>query len=488
MLFIIGQLDICLISTENHKTVFCKNFSNISHCSQGVNHAEHFGIIVREPFTTNTYSEGYVVHVFKCQTQQIVDELLCALKQAFNNAYRASKMRQNAQPASAISANNNSNKQEEFVIFNEGAYSTPYCDNCPMNWFHQLCLDIYGLDDPTIFALLMHRIQQNSSEEKRQEFYTRIFDKIKLDKINVKVDILMILLKARVERMQRKHEIDGCRLKNMTIYNQIDDNEMEDGSNQRSTQSLTRLEGLKMMAKSSLESILKVGAADKAKEFKNNRFGSQINRNYQSNENLQKSSTSKASLFSNSFESNNVDLKDNYQRRNTLAEVYTETEHDSTMIASNNQHRPLEKASSVGRSGSDISTTNRSLLNIFMKVSGSQTKLNSMDELTEKIQKMDIDSGRGLANQTAAERQISANAQLRHKLFNKIKRSMRDCKLTNPEIIEYELKTFDDKNGKRKTKRKKNPKELWKFAIHKQILLNKMNKMSLQNIPNKGNE
>lgn len=156
MLFIIGQLDICLISTENHRTVFSKTFSNISHCSQGITSPDHFAIIVREPFGPNSYSETYVAHIFKCSSSTVVNELLASLRQSFNNAYRANKMRQSG----TVFVD-----KSDLIVTNEAAKPEhPYCDNCPMNWFHQLCLDIDGLDNATIFVLLMYRIEQRSSE------------------------------------------------------------------------------------------------------------------------------------------------------------------------------------------------------------------------------------------------------------------------------------------------------------------------------------
>lgn len=245
MLFIIGQLDICLISSENHKTVFSKTFSNISHCSQGITCPDHFGIIVREPFGPNSYSETYVAHIFKCSTPAIVNELLGSLRQSFNNAYRASKLRQNG----TVFVD-----KDDLIVTNEAAKPDhPYCDNCPMNWFHQLCLDIDGLDNGTIFVLLMFRIEQHSSAEKREEFHS-ILKRINFTDPRRKVDILMSLLKARAERMQKRHELSGCRLNSMNVYDQCDVEE----SDSRSTASLTRLEGLKMMAKSSLTNIFKV--------------------------------------------------------------------------------------------------------------------------------------------------------------------------------------------------------------------------------------
>ena len=258
MLLLIGQLDICLISIESHKTVLSKTFSNISHCSQGVAHSDHFAIIVREPFAASQGStDSYVAHIFQCQTDVIVNELLSVLRQAFSNAYKASKNRQSLPISSSD------------IIINEGASSSePYCDNCPMNWFHQLCLDTDGLDNDTIFVLLMFRIQQHSSEEKKQEFYT-ILESIDLKKVSRKVDVLMILLKARCERLQKGHENSGCKLNSMTIYDQIDAGEVskpKEPEIDSAQSSLTRLGGLRLMAAKSsitntLESLFKVSSS-----------------------------------------------------------------------------------------------------------------------------------------------------------------------------------------------------------------------------------
>lgn len=254
MLFIIAQVDVCLISIENHKTVLNKPFLNITHCCQGgPGNEDHFALVVREPCLPNYYKETFVVHVFKCQNRTITDELLSSLRQAFNNAYKANKMK-----LTGVSSVLTTDMIDQPSADDVDSAELPYCVNCPMNWFHNLCLDVDGLDDSTVCAFLLFRIKQSSSDEKRNEFMT-ILDALHLDQDGLRVDTLMILLKARVEKMQRKHEVDGCKLKGMTIYNQIDEqsNPVEE-SNKQSTSSLTKLEGLRLMAKNSLTNIFKV--------------------------------------------------------------------------------------------------------------------------------------------------------------------------------------------------------------------------------------
>lgn len=302
MLFIIGTMDICLISTENHRQVYSKVFANISHCSQGSKHADHFGVIVREPYvppqpsgldftsmsqqpttatvcqkgsstnqdtktTATSTAENYVLHIFQCQSESISNDLLCSLRQSFNNAYRhqqataaratanATGSKDNSPSSAAGSQENLSAPSAQTLKTNTSTNNTQYCNNCPMNWFHQLCLDIYGLDDVKIFAMLLHRIRHGSSERRWREYHT-VFEYLQLDRLEQRVDLLIIMLKARVERMQRYHEIrDGkCRMDLISLYEQIEqyDPVLRQYQQQKSTLSLNRLEGLRMMARSSI--------------------------------------------------------------------------------------------------------------------------------------------------------------------------------------------------------------------------------------------
>ena len=301
MLFIIGTMDICLISTENHRQVYSKVFANISHCSQGSKHADHFGVIVREPYvppqpsgldftsmshqsttatafqkvssstnaktSTTSAVENYVLHIFQCQSESIANDLLCSLRQSFNNAFRHQQAATATKTAAASGSKDNSPSSASGSQENISAASaqplkgsttfnnTQYCGNCPMNWFHQLCLDIYGLDDVKIFAMLLHRIRHGSSERRWREYHN-VFEYLQLDKLEQRVDLLVIMLKARVERMQRYHEIrDGkCRMDLISLYEQIEQHDpvLRQYQQQKSTLSLNRLEGLRMMARSSI--------------------------------------------------------------------------------------------------------------------------------------------------------------------------------------------------------------------------------------------
>lgn len=149
-------------------------------------------------------------------------------------------------------------------------------------------------------------------------------------------------------------------------------------------------------------------------------------------------------------------------------------------------HQKVEKAVSLGK------TEEKSLLNIFMKVSGSQTKVNSMEELSANLNQMEnepmdgppVKSGVNLTNKMALmERQSSVNSQLRHKLFKRIKKSIREFDLTGSETNKVSPTAAGVKKpltpgGSIRAQRRRNPRSLWKFAIRQQILLIQMNKQN----------
>lgn len=293
----------------------------------------------------------------------------------------------------------------------------------------------------------------------------------------------MILLKARAERMQKRHEKSGCRLNSMNIYDQCGEEE-----DSRSTSSLTKLEGLKMMAKSSItntfESLFKVRYLCFVAiliTFFNNLFFKKMNKNYVSTESLQgKSPQEVPSSPSYLTAQTSFEFKD--QRRNTLADCCPET-----MIKTPNQEalkkelllKQMEKSASLGKS------EQKSLLNIFMKVSGSQTKLNSLEELSQNLNQLECEQeeelSKNIANRQLSkmERQSSVNTQLRHKLFKCIKKSIHESRVDSSKISSLQNVQKSETVSKRAKRR--NPRDLWLFAVRQQILLIKMNKQNAQN-------
>ncbi|XP_073419112.1 TBC1 domain family member 1 isoform X2 [Dendrobates tinctorius] len=136
MLFTIGQSEIYLISPDTKKIVIEKGFKEISFCSQGIQHVDHFGFICRELLLTGGCH--FVCYVFQCTNEALVDEIMLTLKQAFSVA----AVQQNTKPHVLL------------------------CDGCPMQCMHQLCEKIEGLPpSKTKLELQKHITTLNNDEQ-----------------------------------------------------------------------------------------------------------------------------------------------------------------------------------------------------------------------------------------------------------------------------------------------------------------------------------
>uniref|UniRef100_A0A670YAF3 TBC1 domain family member 4 n=1 Tax=Pseudonaja textilis TaxID=8673 RepID=A0A670YAF3_PSETE len=136
MLFTIGQSEVYIISPETKKVVIEKSFKEISFCSQGICHVDHFGFICREPSKNRGFH--FVCYVFQCTDEALVDEIMMTLKQAFSVA--ASQQNFKAQ--------------------------LQFCDECPMQILHKLCEKIEGMHpSKTKLELQKHLTALNNQEQ-----------------------------------------------------------------------------------------------------------------------------------------------------------------------------------------------------------------------------------------------------------------------------------------------------------------------------------
>ncbi|RWS15269.1 TBC1 domain family member 4-like protein, partial [Dinothrombium tinctorium] len=175
MLFLIGRLELCLISPDRHQVLLSKTFNYVSHCCHGLIHRDHFGFICKE--TTFNAAETYVGYVFKCQSEKLVEEIMHALKQAFHNAHQ--------------SYQTNRNK------------STIICETCPMHWFHRICCDVESLTPHEAQTVIFLRLE-SLSEHDQTDIMSK-YHGINVNSIQEQNEILMMLLRKMCERKQMKH-------------------------------------------------------------------------------------------------------------------------------------------------------------------------------------------------------------------------------------------------------------------------------------------
>ncbi|XP_058693471.1 TBC1 domain family member 1 isoform X4 [Poecile atricapillus] len=226
MLFTIGQSEVYLISPDTKKVAIEKSFKEISFCSQGIRHVDHFGFICRESSENGGFH--FVCYVFQCTDEALVDEIMMTLKQAFTVA--AVQQTSKAQPQ--------------------------LCEGCPMQSLHKLCEKIEGLHpSKTKLELQKHLTTLNNQEQ------ASVFEEVqKLRPRNEQKEneLVISLLRNMYEEKQKDHVHVG-------EAKQASQPLPENAANEvPSTASRFRLDMLKNKAKRSLtesfESILSRGS------------------------------------------------------------------------------------------------------------------------------------------------------------------------------------------------------------------------------------
>ncbi|KAM9236720.1 TBC1 domain family member 1 isoform 4-T4 [Leptosomus discolor] len=173
MLFTIGQSEVYLISPDTKKVAIEKSFKEISFCSQGIRHVDHFGFICRESSENGGFH--FVCYVFQCTDEALVDEIMMTLKQAFTVA--------------AVQQNSKAQPQ--------------LCEGCPMQSLHKLCEKIEGLHpSKTKLELQKHITTLNNQEQ------ASVFEEVK--KLRPRNDqkeneLVISFLRNMYEEKQKDH-------------------------------------------------------------------------------------------------------------------------------------------------------------------------------------------------------------------------------------------------------------------------------------------
>uniref|UniRef100_A0A673SNX0 TBC1 domain family member 1 n=1 Tax=Suricata suricatta TaxID=37032 RepID=A0A673SNX0_SURSU len=140
MLFTIGQSEVYLISPDTKKVALEKNFKEISFCSQGIRHVDHFGFICREASGGGGFH--FVCYVFQCTNEALVDEIMMTLKQAFTVA----AVQQTAKTPAQL------------------------CEGCPLQSLHKLCERIEGMNSSKTKLELQKHLTTLTNQEQATIF------------------------------------------------------------------------------------------------------------------------------------------------------------------------------------------------------------------------------------------------------------------------------------------------------------------------------
>ncbi|XP_071779317.2 TBC1 domain family member 1 isoform X1 [Centroberyx gerrardi] len=174
MLFTVGRSQIFLVSPDTKKVAIEKSFREISFCSQGIRHVDHFGFICRE--TVEGGSCHFVCYVFQCTDESLVDEIMLTLKQAFSVA----ALQQSAKTQSQ------------------------QCDSCPMQQLHRLCEKIEGLHPCKTKLELQRHLATLDNQEQASVFENTMRARPKSDQ--EENELVMASLRNLYEERQKSHQ------------------------------------------------------------------------------------------------------------------------------------------------------------------------------------------------------------------------------------------------------------------------------------------
>ncbi|XP_043941562.1 TBC1 domain family member 4 isoform X2 [Protopterus annectens] len=173
MLFQVGRFEINLISPDTKSVVLEKNFKDISSCSQGIKHMDHFGFICRESIEPGV--NQYVCYVFQCANEPLVDEVMLTLKQAFSTA----------------------------AALQSAKTQIKLCEACPMHSLHKLCERIEGLYPPRAKLVIQRHLSQLSDNE-QADIFERV-QKMKASGDQEENELVMLHLRQLCETKQKAH-------------------------------------------------------------------------------------------------------------------------------------------------------------------------------------------------------------------------------------------------------------------------------------------
>ncbi|NXK54668.1 TBCD1 protein, partial [Chauna torquata] len=177
MLFTIGQSEVYLISPDTKKVAIEKSFKEISFCSQGIRHVDHFGFICRESSENGGFH--FVCYVFQCTDEALVSERKERPNIIFWSAFTVAAVQQTSKAQHQL------------------------CEGCPMQSLHKLCEKIEGLHpSKTKLELQKHLTTLNGQEQ------ASVFEEVK--KLRPRNDqkeneLVISILRNMYEEKQKDH-------------------------------------------------------------------------------------------------------------------------------------------------------------------------------------------------------------------------------------------------------------------------------------------
>lgn len=176
MLLQVGRTDLRLISPDKRQVLLHKSFKEISHCSCGQLNKEHFGFICREGHGGAQGQASYLGYIFRCDSNNVVEDIMQGLRSAFQSAHEVSR------------------KERADLS----------CPLCPLVWFNTLCEEMEGLSPSKAQGVILKSLER--LEDKERETILAKMTGAETPDISEQNQVLMMLLKATCEVKQETHQ------------------------------------------------------------------------------------------------------------------------------------------------------------------------------------------------------------------------------------------------------------------------------------------
>ena len=245
MLFLIGRFEICLLSLDNQQILLNKSFSSVTHCSQGIDHSDHFGFICKEQKNpSSVYSnyrqlDGSNSYLNNCTSNSSSSSCLDSMMEfervpdhkASNLTSSSNNKLSSNHDLTAAAATDESQYQYVGYIFrgeneklvNEIMYSlrqafrnahhaiqqsktknNVFCSDCPLRYYNKLCVGLQDASVEKAQCTILNFIGGELSAGEQKEIMSG-YEGVQVNSIREQNEILMSLLKRFYEKKQLKH-------------------------------------------------------------------------------------------------------------------------------------------------------------------------------------------------------------------------------------------------------------------------------------------
>ncbi|KAG5682535.1 hypothetical protein PVAND_011882 [Polypedilum vanderplanki] len=188
MVYILGRSDLRLISPDRKQILLHKNFNDVVNAVQGINSAEHFGIICNE---VKDNKQEFIGYVFKCQSAVIAHDVVSSMLKSLETLEQDKKY-----------------SDENFEDSKKMSGSLQ-CDHCPLVWFNKLQNSVQGLSEKKIYSVIMKHIEELNADDYEilmEKFFAS--DKVNDYSLTERNKFLMALIEAHCQMRQQRHVHD----------------------------------------------------------------------------------------------------------------------------------------------------------------------------------------------------------------------------------------------------------------------------------------